>query len=57
MFGARPLRRVVQDNVEDKLSDGVLEGIFNPGDTAVVELQEGEIVVRSKPPVPASSPS
>ena len=57
VFGARPLRRVVQDNVEDKLSDGVLEGIFNPGDTAVVELQEGEIVVRSKPPVPASSPS
>tara|TARA_B100001123_G_C15342776_1_gene1035706 strand:+ start:2270 stop:4750 length:2481 start_codon:yes stop_codon:yes gene_type:complete len=57
VFGARPLRRVIQDNVEDKLSDGVLEGIFNPGDTAVVELQEGEIVVRSKPPVPASSQS
>jgi ATP-dependent Clp protease ATP-binding subunit ClpC len=57
VFGARPLRRVVQDTVEDKLSDGVLEGIFNPGDTAVVELQEGEIVVRSKPPIPASSPS
>jgi ATP-dependent Clp protease ATP-binding subunit ClpC len=57
MFGARPLRRVIQDSVEDKLSDGVLEGIFNPGDTAVVELKDGEIVVRSKPPVPASSPS
>lgn len=57
VFGARPLRRVVQDTVEDKLSDGVLEGIFNPGDTAVVELQEGEIVVKSKPPIPASSPS
>ena len=30
---------------EDKLSDSVLRGTFQPGDTAVVDLEEGEIVV------------
>ncbi len=45
VFGARPLRRVIQDMVEDKLSEGLLGGNFQPGDTAVVDLKEGEIVV------------
>ncbi len=45
VFGARPLRRVIQDMVEDKLSDSFLRGKFQPGDTAVVDVEEGEIVV------------
>ena len=45
VFGARPLRRVIQDMVEDKLSESLLGGKFQPGDTAVVDLEEGEIVV------------
>jgi len=45
VFGARPLRRVIQDMVEDKLSEGLLNGKFQSGDTAVVDLEEGEIVV------------
>ena len=57
VFGARPLRRIIQDHVEDKLSDAVLDGSFNPGDTAVVEIAEDEIVVKSQPPVPVSSAS
>jgi len=47
VFGARPLRRVIQDTVEDKLSEGLLSGKFQSGDTAVVDLEEGEIVVHS----------
>jgi len=46
VFGARPLRRVIQDMVADKLSDSLLRGAFHSGDTAVVDLEEGEIVVR-----------
>jgi len=46
VFGARPLRRVIQDMVEDKLSDSLLRGKFQPGDTAVVDLEGEEIVVR-----------
>jgi ATP-dependent Clp protease ATP-binding subunit ClpC len=47
IFGARPLRRVIQDMVEDQLSDNLLRGQFHSGDTAVVDLEEEEIVVRS----------
>ena len=45
VFGARPLRRVIQDMVEDKLSEGLLSGKFRSGDTAIVDLEKGEIVV------------
>jgi ATP-dependent Clp protease ATP-binding subunit ClpC len=47
VFGARPLRRVIQDMVEDKLSESLLRGKFQPGDTAVVDVEAGEIVVHS----------
>jgi ATP-dependent Clp protease ATP-binding subunit ClpC len=45
VFGARPLRRVIQDMVEDKLSEDLLRGKFKTGDTAVVDLEGEEIVV------------
>lgn len=45
VFGARPLRRVIQNLVEDKLSEELLRGKFQPGDTAVVDLEGEEIVV------------
>ena len=45
VFGARPLRRVIQDMVEDRLSEGLLGGQFQSGDTVVVDLKEGEIIV------------
>ena len=53
-FGARPLRRVIQDNVEDKLSDAILNGNLNPGDTAEVGIAEGEIVVKCESPLKAA---
>jgi ATP-dependent Clp protease ATP-binding subunit ClpC len=45
VFGARPLRRVIQEMVEDKLSDSLLRGQFHSGDTAIVDLEGEEIVV------------
>jgi len=45
VFGARPLRRVIQNMIEDKLSDDLLRGKFNSGDTAVIDVEEKEIVV------------
>src|SRR5512144_282374 len=45
-FGARPLRRVIQQRVEDPLSDRVLGGEFQDGDSVLVGLNaEGEIVL------------
>ncbi len=48
VFGARPLRRVIQDTVEDKLSEDLLRGKFQSGDTVIVDLEGEEIVVRSE---------
>ncbi len=44
-LGARPLRRLIQDTVEDKLSEAVLENRFSPGDVVIIDLADGEIVV------------
>ena len=47
-FGARPLRRVIQDQIEDKLSDAILGGELNTGDTAVVDVEDEGISVNAK---------
>ncbi len=47
-YGARPLRRVIQDKVEDLLSEELLTHKFSPGDTAVLDVVDGKIVVHSK---------
>jgi ATP-dependent Clp protease ATP-binding subunit ClpC len=47
VFGARPLRRVIQNLVEDKLSDSLLRGHFREGDTAVVDREGDDIVVHN----------
>jgi ATP-dependent Clp protease ATP-binding subunit ClpC len=49
VFGARPLRRAIQDMVEDKLSEDLLRGNFRDGDTVVVDAEGEEIVVRPTP--------
>jgi ATP-dependent Clp protease ATP-binding subunit ClpC len=54
-FGARPLRRIIQDQIEDKLSDGILEGSLNPGDTAVIDMADDEIVLEVQSPLPVPS--
>ena len=46
-LGARPLRRMIQNVVEDKLSEELLAGRFNLGDTIILDLQDGELVSRS----------
>ena len=46
VFGARPLRRAIQDLVVDKLSEAVLRGEFHDGDTAVVDAENGQIILR-----------
>ncbi len=45
VFGARPLRRAIQNMVEDKLSEDLLRGKFREGDTVVVDVEGEEIVV------------
>jgi ATP-dependent Clp protease ATP-binding subunit ClpC len=46
VFGARPLRRTIQDRVEDKLSEELLRGAYRTGDTVVVDIEGSEIVIK-----------
>jgi ATP-dependent Clp protease ATP-binding subunit ClpC len=46
VFGARPLRRTIQNLVEDQLSEALLRGEFLPGDTVVVDCVEEKIVIK-----------
>jgi len=55
LFGARPLRRAIQDNLEDKLSDAILNGKLNPGDTALIDMADDEITVTAQSPFPVAS--
>ncbi len=52
-MGARPLRRVIQNKVEDVLSDGLLSGKFRPNEIVRIDLQDGEIVLSTVGQLPA----
>jgi ATP-dependent Clp protease ATP-binding subunit ClpB len=43
-YGARPLKRVIQKQLVDKLALKLLEGEFKPGDTVRVDADAGELV-------------
>ncbi|MGN6586834.1 MAG: hypothetical protein ACTHKT_05095, partial [Solirubrobacterales bacterium] len=43
-YGARPLKRVIQKQLVDKLALKILEGEFGEGDMVRVDAAEGEIV-------------
>jgi ATP-dependent Clp protease ATP-binding subunit ClpC len=45
-FGARPLKRVIQQKVEDVLSDALLSGTFHDGERILVTVKDGEIVMQ-----------
>ena len=47
-YGARPLRRAIQNIVEDKLAEEILEGNLKSGDTAIIIAREDEIEVNIK---------
>jgi len=48
-YGARPLKRVIQKQLVDKLALALLEGRFAPGDTVVVDARDGELVFNKAP--------
>ena len=44
-FGARPLRRAIQDELEHQIADGILSGEYEKGSVLEVGAQKGTIVV------------
>src|SRR5690349_10966233 len=48
MFGARPMRRTIQNLIEDPLAEGLLHGRFQAGDTVQVDRQGDDLVMVPK---------
>ena len=46
IYGARPLRRAIQTEVEDLLADEMLLGTFKEGDKIVIDFEEEKFVVK-----------
>ncbi|RMG78435.1 MAG: type VI secretion system ATPase TssH, partial [Chloroflexi bacterium] len=44
VFGARPLKRAIQRELQDPLAMAILEGGAKPGDHIIADLGEGGIV-------------
>ncbi len=47
-FGARPLRRAIQQHLEDGISELIVEENVKEGDTILAELKDGKIVIAKK---------
>ena len=47
-YGARPLRRAIQTNIEDKLAEAILAGTIKEGDTVRIDFLDNEMVVQAK---------
>jgi ATP-dependent Clp protease ATP-binding subunit ClpC len=53
-FGARPLRREIQHQIEDPLAERMLMASFSAGDTILIDASPGgELVIDRKPPTPS----
>ena len=51
-YGARPLRRAIQNEVEDAVAEQVLEGKLLSGDTARICLRDGKVAIEKEVPAP-----
>ncbi|MEV5987784.1 ATP-dependent Clp protease ATP-binding subunit [Streptomyces sp. NPDC052051] len=49
-FGARPLRRTIQSELDNRLSNMLLEGALNPGDTVVADVADDALALSLKAP-------
>lgn len=45
IYGARPLRRTIQDDLEHLLADGILAGTYEPGDVVTARAVKGKVVL------------
>lgn len=44
-YGARPLKRTIQEMIEDKIAEEIIEGNIKKGDNVKITEQEGKIIV------------
>jgi ATP-dependent Clp protease ATP-binding subunit ClpB len=57
VYGARPLKRAIQRELENPLATKILENTFVEGDTILVDVKEGVLVFNHSSPSPETQPS
>jgi len=51
-YGARPIKRAIQDKIEDFISEEILKGEINEGDSSVVDVVDNEVIItKNKEPL------
>ena len=48
IYGARPLRRTIQSEIEDELSEKILDGSIKNGDTVLCSVEDGKFSFKTK---------
>jgi ATP-dependent Clp protease ATP-binding subunit ClpB len=48
VYGARPLKRALQQYLENPLAEKILDGTFAPGDTIQVDVEDGKLVFSAR---------
>ena len=48
VYGARPLKRVIQKQLQDPLAKLILEGVIKDGDTVKISVEDGSLVFNGK---------
>src|SRR6185312_4149218 len=56
VFGARPMRRTIQNLIEDPLAEGLLHGRFKPDDVVLIDRTGDDLTLETKPGVPTPEP-
>jgi len=46
IYGARPLKRTIQRELENNIALGILQGDYEDGDTIMIGVMDGEINIR-----------
>jgi ATP-dependent Clp protease ATP-binding subunit ClpC len=47
VYGARPLRRAIQNEIEDMLSEAIIDGSVKSGDTISIEVEDDKFIVKN----------
>jgi ATP-dependent Clp protease ATP-binding subunit ClpC len=58
-YGARPMRRAVERNLEDPLAEEILRGSLHPNEPILVTVKDGKLIFQQKtaPLAPAAAPA
>jgi ATP-dependent Clp protease ATP-binding subunit ClpB len=53
VYGARPLKRAIQQRVENPLAQEILKGNVGAGESVKIDVEDGEIAFRKETPAAA----